>query len=81
MTAGRPAAAKAALLAHLPCNNNHDAAAAPLDARRTPWPRLLEKRLSNAGMRVVEAALCSRTTRWDDGGSELSELIPGTQHS
>lgn len=30
------------------------------------WPRLLEKRLAGKGLRVVESALCSRTSCFDD---------------
>jgi hypothetical protein len=32
----------------------------------TTWPRIIEKRLLSRGLRVVESALCSRTSCFDD---------------
>ncbi len=35
------------------------------------WPRLLEGKLKEYNLEVVESALCSRTTVWDDPGNEV----------
>jgi len=37
----------------------------------TPWPRLLESKLARYRLRVIESALCSRTTVYDDGKNAI----------
>ena len=46
--------------------------------RRT-WPQLLEARLHAAGFRMVESALCSRTTCHDDACERNGDWMPGAE--
>ena len=43
------------------------------------WPQLLEARLHAAGYRMVESALCSRTTCHDDGWEQNGNWMPGAE--
>ena len=43
------------------------------------WPQLLEPRLHSAGFRMVESALCSRTTCHDDGWERNDDWMPGAE--
>ena len=51
---------------------SHDRA----DRYGTPWPRLLEARLKEHELGVVECAMCSRTTRFDDINLDNSDWLP-----
>ena len=44
------------------------------------WPQLIEERLNGLGYRVVESALCSRTTEHNDP-EDQSEWMPGSSAS
>lgn len=43
------------------------------------WPQLLEARLQAAGYRMVESALCSRTTCHDDAWERNGDWMPGAE--
>ena len=45
------------------------------------WPQLIEENLHNEGYRVVESALCSRTTAHDDPWEFNDEWMPGSEAS
>lgn len=51
---------------------SHDRA----DRYATPWPRLLAAKLKEHDLGVVECAMCSRTTRFDDVNLDNADWLP-----
>ena len=52
---------------------SHDRA----DRYALPWPRIIQKQLKEHDLDVVECAMCSRTTRFDDINLDNSDWLPG----
>ena len=51
---------------------SHDRA----DRYAIPWPRMLKEKLKTHDLDVVECAMCSRTTRFDDINLDNSDWLP-----
>lgn len=49
------------------------------DRYATPWPRMLTKQLKKHELDVVECAMCSRTTRFDDINLDNQDWLPNAR--
>ena len=54
---------------------SHDRA----DRYAKPWPRMLREKLRKYELDVVECAMCSRTTRFDDINLDNSDWLPNAK--
>jgi len=51
------------------------------DRYRVTWPQLMEDNLHSEGYRIVESALCSRMTVYDDPWERNDDWMPGSEAS
>ena len=54
---------------------SHDRA----DRYAVPWPRLIQDQLKEHNLDIVECAMCSRTTRFDDINLDNSDWLPNAK--